>query len=164
MNDLEATAMNTYLESSHPASECRHCVLARLCGPAGRPYAGVQYLKLRQGDRLPTQPARYVYVLLRGGLRICRGGGPGDRSILLARVIPGEVIGLEAVEEKQYSGEITAEEPSEVCRVPIAYIRESLEQSPGLGFYLARLLGSRLARPSYTEQKAPSIRYLGGGD
>lgn len=155
--------MSIYWKSSHLASECRHCVLAPLCGPLGRRYAGAQYLTLRQGDWLSVRPARYVYVLLRGGLRICRNEGSGDRSITLDRVIPGEVVGLEAIEENQYCGEITAEEPGEVCRVPITYIRESLQRSPGLGFYLARLLGSRLASRGFTEQQATGRRQLVGG-
>lgn len=114
-------------------------------------------------------PARELWVLLEGRVRVCRPLGDGS-SVSLEVMLPGEAFGLPALACWTYPSDIEAAEDSLVAALPRAAVLEQLERCPALARSVLETLGRRLAfleaqvslarRPVAT-RVAAALAYLG---
>lgn len=114
-------------------------------------------------------PARELWVLLEGRVRVCRPLGDGS-SVSLEVMLPGEAFGLPALACWRYPSDIEAAEDSLVAALPRATMLAQMERSPKLARSVLETLGRRLAfleaqvslarRPVAT-RVAAALAYLG---
>jgi CRP-like cAMP-binding protein len=115
-------------------------------------------------------PARELWVLLEGRIRVCRPLGDGGASISLEVMLPGEAFGLPALACWRYPSDIVAAEDSVVAALPRAAVLARMERSPALARTVLETLGRRLAfleaqmslarRPT-SARVAAALGYLG---
>lgn len=115
------------------------------------------------------KPARELWVLLEGRVRVCRPLGGGS-SVSLEIMLPGEAFGLPALACWRYPSDIEAAEDSLVAALPRATVLAQMERSPALARAVLVTLGRRLAfleaqvslarRPVAT-RVAAALAYLG---
>lgn len=90
------------------------------------------------------QPARELWVLLEGRVRVCRPLGNGG-SVSLEVMLPGEAFGLPALACWNYPSDIEAAEDSLVAALPRAAVQAQMDGSPALSRSVLKTLGRRLA-------------------
>lgn len=115
------------------------------------------------------KPARELWVLLEGRVRVCRPLGNGS-SVSLEVMLPGEAFGLPALACWRYPSDIEAAEDSLVAALPRAAVLAEMERFPSLSRAVLETLGRRLAfleaqvslarRPVAT-RVAAALAYLG---
>lgn len=133
--------------------------------------AGAKVRRVPAGTPLceAGQPARELWVLLEGRVRVCRPLGDGS-SVSLEMMLPGEAFGLPALACWRYPSDIEAVEDSVVAALPRAAALAEMERAPALARAVLEMLGRRLAfleaqvtlsrRPVAT-RLAAALSYLG---
>ena len=134
---------------------CSNCNLRELCLPVDlsaaemqqleqlsqrkRCYAAQSYL-YRSGDAFKS-----LYAIRSGSFktRILHDDG---REQVTGFVMPGEIIGLDAISTDAHTCEAVAMEASEVCELPFAQLEELSREIPSLQRHLHKILSREIVR------------------
>ena len=151
LNDITAPA----LAATRFRVACSNCNLRELCLPVDlsddemrrlellshhkRCYASGDYL-YRSGDSFKS-----LYAIRSGSFktRILHDDG---REQVTGFVMPGEIIGLDAISTDAHTCEAVAMEASEVCELPFAQLEELSREIPSLQRHLHKILSREIVR------------------
>ena len=146
---------------SRPASQtrnvagCGSCCLRGVCLPCGMSDAELNRFdelistkrKVGRGATLYRAGERFeaVYAVRSGGFKTVGNSRHGDEKITGFH-LPGEMLGLDAINSAQHGYDAVALEDSEVCVFPFAQLEAASLKSPALQHQLFRTLSSDISR------------------
>jgi len=137
------------------AVSCSNCCLQEICLPRG-----LSSVKLSEFDALTTVKRRIargaslyrsgdafgaLYAVHGGAFKTSGVSSNGEEKIT-GFYLPGEVMGLDAINNDRHNYSATALEDSEVCVIPFAELTELTLRIPELQRQLFRLLSGDIAR------------------
>lgn len=144
------------------SSDCSSCRLNSLCLPVRlkaddvqafdgivqrpRPVARGAYL-FQNGS-----PSRSIYAIRAGAVKLTQLASDGVEHITGFH-LPGEVIGLDALDFEQHPTSAVALETTSLCEIPLERLDELSEALPGLQRQLVRLLSREL----FAEQEIAQV-------
>jgi len=134
---------------------CRNCSLAGLCLPRGLSADELDKLDnvikrrapLRRHERLfgVGEKCRFLYAVRSGAVKSWVTSANGDERIIGFH-LPGELIGMDALDDGHHSSTAAALETTSVCRVPFATLGTLAAAYPGINAQVQRLLGEVLSQ------------------
>ena len=138
------------LRPSHlPQVNCYACSLSRLCLPASLTDSEVEELDqivrrnrpLHKGEYLfrAGEPMRQIFVLRSGALKTYLLESSGDHQVT-GFVLPGELIGLDAIGAAEFRSFAVALETAMVCAIDLEQLEELSGRIPGLRHQLLHIL------------------------
>jgi CRP/FNR family transcriptional regulator len=132
---------------------CSGCNLRQLCLPLGIPSQDVELLDALIKRRRPLARGRHVfrlgdefrslYAIRSGSVKtytITEDGGEQVTGFHL----PGEIIGLDAINSNQHPCAAKALETTSICELPFNRLEELAAQIPGLGRQLLRIMSREI--------------------
>lgn len=132
---------------------CSGCNLRQLCLPLGIPSQDVELLDALIKRRRPLSRGRHVfrlgdefrslYAIRSGSVKtytITEDGGEQVTGFHL----PGEIIGLDAINTNQHPCAAKALETTSICELPFNRLEELAAQIPGLGRQLMRVMSREI--------------------
>jgi CRP/FNR family transcriptional regulator len=132
---------------------CSGCNLRQLCLPLGIPSQDVELLDALIKRRRPLARGRHVfrlgdefrslYAIRSGSVKtytITEDGGEQVTGFHL----PGEIIGLDAINSNQHPCAAKALETTSICELPFNRLEELAAQIPGLGRQLMRIMSREI--------------------
>lgn len=132
---------------------CRNCSLASLCLPMGLTPEDVDLLDaivkrdrpLHRGDHLFRQgdPFRFIYVVKTGTVKSFDPGEDGSEQVLGFH-LPGELIGLDAIETGHHHCSAKILETTAVCEIPFNRLEELSSTIPSLQHQMFRLMSREI--------------------
>lgn len=132
---------------------CRNCSLASLCLPMGLTPEDVDLLDaivkrdrpLHRGDHLFRQgdPFRFIYVVKTGTVKSFDPGEDGSEQVLGFH-LPGELIGLDAIETGYHHCSAKILETTAVCEIPFTRLEELSSTIPSLQHQMFRLMSREI--------------------
>lgn len=142
--------MNRRRQRTLPKISCGHCSLAELCLPAGLNQAEIEQLNriIRRRRPVPRgdyvfqvgDPSQSLYAVHSGCMKTCVPSADGHEQILGFH-LPGELVGLDALENENHVCGAVALETVHVCELPLAQLETMCHRLPGLPHRLLRLIG-----------------------
>lgn len=140
--------------SGHKIS-CQNCSLAGLCLPKGLRAHELEELDgvirrrapLRRHERLFVmgERCRFLYAVRSGAVKTWITSANGDERIIGFH-LPGELIGVDGLDDGHHACTSAALETTSVCRVPIEALNTLAAVYPGINAQMQRLLGEALAQ------------------
>ena len=140
---------------SRPMASCGSCCLRGVCLPCGMSEAELNRFdelistkrKLARGSTLYRAGERFeaVYAVRSGGFKTVGNSRHGDEKITGFH-LPGEILGLDAINSALHGYDAVALEDSEVCVFPFAQLEAASMKSPALQHQLFRTLSSDISR------------------
>jgi len=133
---------------------CGECGLAELCLPWGIGHDGLERLEkiikksrpiqrgeflLRSGDNFQS-----IYAIKSGTMKAYKMSEDGHEQIL-GFYLPGEILGLDAIENREHLCNIVALETSSACAIPFSQLEELCRKIPALQHQLYRLMSRELS-------------------
>ena len=160
---------------------CQNCSLAGLCLPKGLPAVELHELDniikrrapLRRHEHLfgAGDGCRFLYAVRSGAVKSWVTSTNGDERIIGFH-LPGELVGVDALDDGYHSCTAAALETTSVCRVPIEALNTLASAYPGINAQVQRLLGEvlvqanellvLLGKKSATERMASFLVNLSG--
>lgn len=135
------------------AVACKNCSLAPICLPMGLPPQDVEQLDgiirrnrpLHRGEHLfhLGDPFRSLYVIKTGTIKTYAPSLDGGEQILGFH-LPGEMIGLDAIEEERHHFSAKVLETSAVCELPFEQLEALSSTIPSLQHQMYRLLSKEI--------------------
>lgn len=132
---------------------CRNCNLATLCLPMGLCPEDVERLDgivkrnrpLHRGDYLFRSGERFrsLYVVKTGSVKTYSPSEEGGEQVLGFH-LPGEIIGLDAIEKDSHLCSARVLETSAICEIPFARLEELTCCIPSLQHQMFRLLSKEI--------------------
>jgi len=132
---------------------CRNCSLGALCLPMALAPADVDRLEdivkhtrpLHRGDLLFRGGDRFrsLYVVKTGSLKSFAANADGGEQVLGFH-LPGEIIGLDAIDRLSHAYCAKVLETSAICEIPFRRLEELTATIPGLQHQLYRLLSKEI--------------------
>lgn len=132
---------------------CRHCGLAEICIPCTlteQEMATVDSVikrskPLQKGDALYREGDAFVslYAVRSGCFKVHAAGGDGSEQVI-AFYLPGEILGLDAIDKRVHISAATALETSAVCEIPYDEIERLAGHIHNLQAHLYRLLSREI--------------------
>ncbi len=133
---------------------CSGCNLVTLCLPMGLDPDDVEQLNkiikrsrpLHRGDHLFMESDRfnYLYVVKTGSVKTYAPNEDGGEQVLGFH-LPGELIGLDAIEEGRHHCSAKVLETSAVCEIPFSQFVELSSTIPSLQHQMYRLLSREIS-------------------
>ncbi|MDX1487894.1 MAG: fumarate/nitrate reduction transcriptional regulator Fnr [Acidiferrobacterales bacterium] len=133
---------------------CSHCSLAELCLPRGLSQPEIDQLNRIVRRRRPVPRGDHVfqmgdasqalYAVHSGCVKSCTPTPDGHEQILGFH-LPGELVGLDALEHDNHMCAAVAMETVHVCELPLAQLEEMCHRLPGLPHRILRLIGREVA-------------------
>ncbi len=137
-----------------PHVSCARCALVRACGVAGNgsiAFADVQRLvedvgPFRSGQFVfrAGEPFRSLYAVKSGTVKTVQSDADG-RAQVLGFYLPGEVLGLEAVDPGVYPVDGLALESTRLCRLPFDSVSHVAQREPEVLQHLFRMFSRAIA-------------------
>lgn len=143
------------LEITHVKVACSDCSLSRLCLPMGldgedlerldalmrrpRPLRRNEHL-FRSGDGFHS-----IYAVRSGSLKTYTPCEDGTEQVIGFH-LPGELVGLDAIESEENVCSAKALETTSVCELPFDRLQELASELPSLQRHFFRLMSRELAR------------------
>jgi CRP/FNR family transcriptional regulator, anaerobic regulatory protein len=141
------------LESVRTA--CQGCTLANRCLPFGLAAEEVMRLDelvkpvhlLHRGDYLfrNGEHFRALYIVKTGSVKQFVPSTEGSEQVVGFH-LPGDLIGLEGVDQQRYDGAAVVLETAAICEIPFAALAELATTAPPLQHQLYRLFSKVVAR------------------
>lgn len=136
---------------------CKNCTLSTLCLPMGLTAEDVDRLDniikrsrpLHRGDHLFRSGERFrsLYVVKTGSVKTYAPSEEGGEQVLGFH-LPGELIGLDAIEREAHACSAKVLETSAICEVPFSRLEELSGAIPSLQHQLFRLLSKEISQDS----------------
>jgi CRP/FNR family transcriptional regulator len=143
------------LKAAGSATSCSNCCLQNVCLPRGLSAAGVSELDdMRIAKRRVARGAslyragdafQAVYAVRSGAFKTTGVSSNGVEKITGFH-LPGEVMGLDAINNDEHNYDAIALEDSEVCVIPFAELTDLARELPELQQELFRLLSRDISR------------------
>ena len=140
-------------ESNCVAISCQSCGLYQLCLPMGLDSADTvlldRYVKrkriLKRGEVLYRigEEFTYVYAIRSGSVKTYISTDDGRLQITGFHV-PGELLGLSAIDEKRYNCEAMALETTSVCEISVECFEELARQIPSVHYQMLRMMSKEI--------------------
>jgi CRP/FNR family transcriptional regulator len=134
---------------------CKNCSLGTLCLPVGLEPEDVERLDgiikrsrpLHRGDHLfrSGERLRSLYVVKTGSVKTYAPNEEGGEQVLGFH-LPGEIIGLDAIEKEEHACSAKVLETSAICEVPFARLEELSTSIPSLQHQIYRLLSKEISQ------------------
>lgn len=134
---------------------CQNCSLASLCLPMGLTPADVEKLEaivkrsrpLRRGDHLfeASAPFRSLYAIKTGSVKTYTLGPDGTEQVLGFH-LPGELVGMDAIQNEQHRCSARVLETTTVCELPFGRLEDLAGHVPSLQHQLFRLLSKEISQ------------------
>lgn len=134
---------------------CQNCSLSSLCLPMGLNPGDVEKLEaivkrsrpLRRGDHLfeSATPFRSLYAIKTGSVKTYTIGPDGTEQVLGFH-LPGELVGLDAIQGEQHRCSARVLETATVCEMPFHRLEELASRIPSLQHQLFRLLSKEIGQ------------------
>ena len=135
------------------AISCQNCGLYQLCLPMGLDSADTalldHYVKrkrmIKRGEVLYRigEVFTYVYAIRSGSVKTYLSTDDGRLQITGFHV-PGELLGLNAIDEKRYSCEAVALEATSVCEISVECFEELARQIPSVHYQMLRMMSKEI--------------------
>lgn len=133
---------------------CKNCTLSALCLPMGLTPEDVERLDsivkrnrpLHRGDYLFRAGERFrsLYVVKTGSVKTYAPNEEGGEQVLGFH-LPGEIIGLDAIEKEAHACSAKVLETSAICEVPFSRFEELSSTIPSLQHQMYRLLSKEIS-------------------
>jgi CRP/FNR family transcriptional regulator len=133
---------------------CKNCSLAVLCLPMGLTPEDVERLDdivkrnrpLHRGDYLFRNGERFrsLYVVKTGSVKTYSPSEEGGEQVLGFH-LPGEIIGLDAIDKEEHACSAKVLETSAICEVPFARLEQLSNSIPSLQHQMYRLLSKEIS-------------------
>ncbi|MHB8621789.1 MAG: fumarate/nitrate reduction transcriptional regulator Fnr [Sulfuricaulis sp.] len=134
---------------------CKDCSLRELCLPLGLNVPDLAELDnlikrrrvLKKGEMLYRfgDPLRALYAIRSGSLKTT-GLIEDGRAQVTGFYLPGELLGMDAINSDQHPCSAEALETSEVCDIPYAALEGLAQQIPSLQHQLLRIMSREIVR------------------
>ncbi|MES9843679.1 MAG: fumarate/nitrate reduction transcriptional regulator Fnr [Candidatus Sedimenticola sp. PURPLELP] len=132
---------------------CKNCSLVTLCLPMGLEPDDVDKLDeivkrnrpLHRGDHLFREGDKFhsLFVVKTGSVKTYAPSEDGGEQVLGFH-LPGELIGLDAIEKEQHHCSAKVLETSAVCEIPFTNLEQLSSQVPSLQHQMYRLLSREI--------------------
>jgi CRP/FNR family transcriptional regulator len=142
--------VNGHRQRTLPRISCGHCSLAELCLPAGLNQPEVEQLNriIRRRRPVPRgdpvfqvgDPSQSLYAVHSGCIKTCTPTADGHEQILGFH-LPGELVGLDALENENHVCGAVALETVHVCELPLEQLEDMCHRLSALPHRLLRLIG-----------------------
>ncbi|TAN71466.1 MAG: cyclic nucleotide-binding domain-containing protein, partial [Gallionella sp.] len=140
-------------ESSHTVIACQNCGLYQLCLPMGLNSADTMlldhYVKrkrmLKRGQILYRAGEKFdcVYAIRSGSVKTYISTDDG-RLQITGFHIPGELLGLTAMDENRYNCEAMALEATSVCEISVECFEELARVIPSVHYQMLRVMSKEI--------------------
>jgi len=134
---------------------CSNCSLVPLCLPMGLESGDIDRLDkivnrnrpLHKGNRLFSvgDPFHSLYVVKVGSVKSYTQSDNGREQVVDFH-LPGELIGLEAIQDNQHHCSASALETTAVCEVPFKRLESLTSKIPGLQHQVFKFLSKELSK------------------
>jgi len=134
---------------------CKNCSLSQLCLPMGLAPEDVERLDsiikrsrpLHRGDHLFRGGERFrsLYVVKTGSVKTYAPSEEGGEQVLGFH-LPGEIIGLDAIDKSCHACSAKVLETSAICEVPFQRFEELAASIPSLQHQMYRLLSKEIGQ------------------
>ncbi len=132
---------------------CKHCTLHDLCLPLGISDADLDKLEsiikqrrpIQRGDHLyrPGDKMSSIYAVRSGSIKTYSLTNDGQEQITGFH-LPGELLGLDAINDGEHPCAAKALETTSVCEMPFEQLEELAARLPGLQHQLFRIMSKGL--------------------
>ncbi|MES9957866.1 MAG: fumarate/nitrate reduction transcriptional regulator Fnr [Sedimenticola sp.] len=132
---------------------CKNCSLTTLCLPMGLEQEDVEKLDeivkrsrpLHRGDHLFREGDKFhsLYVVKTGSVKTYAPSEDGGEQVLGFH-LPGELIGLDAIEKEQHHCSAKVLETSAICEIPFVSLEQLSCEVPSLQHQMYRLLSREI--------------------
>ncbi len=136
-----------------PSFDCRNCGVYSLCVPLGLHDADMSLLDrvvrrkqlYRRGEILfcSGEPFTYLYAIRSGSVKTFVATEDGRVQVTGLRV-PGQVLGLSAIEPKAYTCGAIALESTSVCKIVVERLDEIAATVPGIHYQMMRIMSTEI--------------------
>lgn len=134
---------------------CRDCSIAALCLPMGLRPDDVDRLDaivkrnrpLQRGDHLfrGGETFRQLYVVKTGTVKTFTQSNEGDEQVVGFH-LPGEILGLDAIQDGQHGCSARALETTAICELPFERLEDLAANIPSLQHQMFRLLSKEISQ------------------
>ncbi len=141
------------MESIFHKVDCQHCRIADLCLPHGLTEEEISRLETIVKRKLPIKLDEYlyrqadqaqsVYTVKSGSFRSFISDADGVEQTI-GFYLPGELMGLDALQNGRFHCSVVALETATVCEVPLPKLHELCSKIPGLQEQLMRIIGKEI--------------------
>ena len=152
MQKREAAAI---INISSIKAACKDCSLQELCLPLGLNEIDIGALDkaikrrrmLKKGEMLYRfgDPLRALYAIRTGALKTT-GLIEDGRAQVTGFYLPGELLGIDAINSDRHPCSAEALESSEVCEIPFPALEDLATKIPGLQHQLLRIMSREIVR------------------
>lgn len=139
----------------HIKVACKNCSLGTLCLPVGLAADDVERLDhiikrnrpLHRGDHLFRHGDRFrsLFVVKTGSVKTFSPSEDGGEQVLGFH-LPGEIIGLDAIEREEHTCSAKVLETSAICEIPFARLEDLSSTLPSLQHQMYRLLSKEIGQ------------------
>lgn len=140
-------------ESGCAAISCQNCGLYQLCLPMGLDSADTslldRYVKrkrlFKRGEVLYRigETFNYIYAIRSGSVKTYISTDDGRLQITGFHV-PGELLGLNAIDERRYNCEAMALETTSVCEISVDCFEELARQIPSVHYQMLKMMSREI--------------------
>ncbi len=134
---------------------CGECSLSTLCLPMGLDTTDVDELgrmvkrnrPLQRGDHLFRMSDTFhsIFVVKSGSVKTYSSGKNGDEQVVGFH-LPGEILGLDAIDRGTHACSASAMETTAICELPFDRVEELSARLPSLQHQMFRLLSKEINR------------------
>jgi CRP/FNR family transcriptional regulator len=152
-NDACASSDAFHAQQGAPKLDCRNCGVYSLCVPLGLHAAHMSLLErvirrkqtYRRGEILfcTGEPFTYLYAIRSGSVKTFVGTEDGRVQVTGLRV-PGELLGLSAIEPQAYTCGAIALESTSVCKIAVERLDEVAAKVPGIHYQMLRIMSTEI--------------------
>jgi len=142
------------MDLSSPQALCPNCRLSDLCFPYGLQENEVRLLASIVKTRRPLQgddflycqgdECQSLYVVKSGSFRSFITNLDGNEQTI-GFYLPGELLGLDALNHERFSCSTIALESGSVCELALSHVNELCSKIPNLQIQMLRILGKEIA-------------------
>ena len=135
-------------------TSCSSCSLHDLCLPRGLTQENLEQLDslvdrtqpLHQGDYLFRAGDKFqqLYAVRSGSVKLCMTSESGEEQII-GFYFPGEIIGLDAIDQQFHSSSAVVMETSTFCALPFRKLIDLCIDLPDLNYQMMRLMSHELS-------------------
>jgi CRP/FNR family transcriptional regulator len=132
---------------------CRECGVYRLCVPLGLDSEEMTLLDrivkrkqiVRRGQLLfrAGEPLHSVYAIQSGSVKTYLTTEDG-RMQITGLLVPGELLGLSAIDSRRYSCDAMALETGSVCQISVDELEAVADRIPNLHYQMLRILSNQI--------------------
>lgn len=141
------------MESIFHKINCLHCRIADLCLPHGLSEEEVSRLEAIVKRKLPIKPDEYLYrqqdqaqsvfMVKTGSFRSFVSNTNGVEQTI-GFYLPGELMGLDALQNGQYHCSVVALETATICELPLSRLQNLCSKIPSLQSQLMHIIGREI--------------------